>query len=187
MKQGVLSLMNNDNIIAGVGIGGLTDKYDIKILICYLINSIEHPITKEQLDYIMHDGQFANYFSFCNAYSELLESGHIEEVDGIIKLNELGELTTKKLQTNLPKSLRDNIVDAAIGLLASIKYKTENEVNIEPYKNGYLVKCIIHDTDFDLLSFEIYAPDILQAEKIKEKFWQDPAKLYQNLIGYLIF
>lgn len=179
--------MNNENIIAGVGVGGLTDKYDVKILICYLINSIDRPITKEQLDYVMHVGQFVNYFSFCSAYSELLDSGHIEEINGLIILNELGITTTKKLHTNLPLSLRDNIVEAALGLFASIKYQRENEATIESYKNGYLVKCIIHDTDFDLLSFEIYAPDILQAEKIKEKFWNDPGKLYKNLIEYLIF
>lgn len=178
-----------DTIIAGVGMGGLTDKYDIKILICYLLNSIDEKLTKEQLDFVFQDGQYANYFSYCDAFAELLTSNHIsfEEKDNIINLNELGIETAKKLFTSLPASLRDNVVTTTMGLLAQLKNERENESTIVKYNNGYMVKCIIHDIDYDLLSFDIYAPDILQAEKIKMKFQQNPTKLYKNLIEYLIY
>lgn len=179
--------MDYDRVIPGVGAGGLTDKYDIKILVCYLLNCLKTPLTKTQLDFVFQDGSYANYFSYCAAYAELLASGHITLDGDTLVLHELGVETAKRLYTNLPSSLRDNVVASAMGLLARIKHERENEAHIQPYGNGYRVSCTIHDTDFDLLSFQIYAPDILQAEQIANRFRSDPAKLYQSLIQYLVF
>ena len=182
--------MDNVTIVPGVGIGGLNNKYEIKILICYLLNSINVPFSKEQLSYVFQDKNFVNYFIFCDALADLLESKHItsknENNHEIFTLNELGIETALKLNHSLPKSLRDNVVTTAMQLLAMMKNEKENEVFINPYKNGYLVKCIIHDIDFDLMSFEVYAPDILQAEKIKTKFQESPLKIYKGLINLLV-
>ena len=58
-------------------------------------------------------------------------------------------------------------------------------MKIKPYANGYKVSCVIHDSDFDLLNFEMFAPDEFQAEKIKEMFLKDPLSFYQNMISFL--
>ncbi len=182
--------MDNVTIVPGVGKGGLNNKYEIKILICYLLNTINVPFSREQLNYVFQDNNSVNYFIFCDALAELLESKHItsiqENYDEVFTLNELGNETAMKLNQSLPKSLRDNIVTTAMQLLAKTKNEKENEVFINPYKNGFLVKCIIHDIDFDLMSFEVYAPDLLQAEKIKTKLQENPLKIYKGLINLLV-
>ncbi len=182
--------MDNEVIIPGVGIGPMTDKYDIKILICYLLKSVNMPLSKEQLNYIFQNEQLVNYFSFCDALKDLIDSNHISsskaQFDEVYTLNELGLQTAKKLERSLPKSLRDNVVEAAIELLAKIKKERENEVEIRPYENGYMVNCVMHGDSFDLLQLGIYAPDMLQADKIKEKFLDDPVKLYRRLIKLLL-
>lgn len=182
--------MGNEVIIPGVGIGPMTDKYDIKILICYLLKSVNMPLSKEQINYIFQNEQFVNYFSFCDALKDLIDSNHISssktQFDEIYTLNELGLETAKKLERSLPKSLRDNVVEAAMELLAKIKKERENEVEISPYENGYMVNCVMHDDSFDLLQLGIFAPDTLQADKIKEKFLDDPVKLYRGLIKLLL-
>lgn len=183
-------IMDNSIIVPGVGAGGLQDKYEIKILICYLLNSINTPFSREQFNIIFQDTQSVNYFSFCDALAELLETNHISseklDFDEIFTLNELGKETALKLNRSLPKSLRDNLVDEAMKLLAKIKNQQENESEIVPYKNGFLVKCVIHDVDFDLMKFEVYAPDMLQAQKIKTKFQEKPSLLYKGLIQILV-
>lgn len=182
--------MDNEVIIPGVGIGPMTDKYDIKILICYLLKSVNVPLSKEQINYIFQNEQFVNYFSFCDALKDLVDSDHIsckiKETKETYTLLKLGEETADKLQHSLPKSLRDNVVKAAIQLLAKIKKERENEVEIQPYENGYMVNCVMHDDSFDLLRLNIFAPDTLQADKIKEKFLDDPVKVYRGLIKLLL-
>ncbi len=182
--------MNQSKIVPGVGVGGLQDKYQIKILICYLLNTIKVPFSREQLNYVFQDETIVNYFSFCDALAELISSGHISpekvEFDELYHLNELGIETAKKLDHSLPKSLRDNVVTTAMQLLAKIKSEKENEVIIKPYQNGYMVQCMIHEVDFDLMKIELFVPDKLQADKIKDFFQCHPSKVYQSLIQLLI-
>ncbi|MEG0692726.1 MAG: DUF4364 family protein, partial [Oscillospiraceae bacterium] len=78
------------------------------------------------------------------------------------------------------------VVETAIELMAKIKKERENEVEISPYENGYMVNCVMHDDSFDLLQLGIFAPDTLQAEKIKAKFLDDPVRLYRGLIKLLL-
>lgn len=181
--------MEDQIIIPGIGIGPMTDKYDIKILICYLLDSIKQPLSKDTLDQILRDDEYVNYFSFCEALKELLESKHISCINTdkgeIYSLNEFGLETSNKLSRSLPQSLRDRIVEAAIKITSKIKKERENEVKITQYGNGYKVSCTIHDSDFDLLNFDVFAPDMIQSEKIKEKFLQDPLNFYQNIISFL--
>jgi len=182
--------MQTNTFVPGVGSGGLNDKYEIKILICYLLKSIKVPFSREQLIYVFQDEQLVNYFVFCDALAELLASGHIiaekNGIDEIYTLGKIGMETADKLASSLPSSLKDNLVGASIKLLARVKNEQENEANIIPYKNGFLVKCVIHDVEFDLLKFDMYAPDMLQAERIKRNFQDNPLKIYQGFVQLLI-
>lgn len=182
--------MNTENVIAGVGVGPMTDIYEIKILICYLLESIKVSFSRQQMNDIFHGDQIVNYFAYCEAINELVKTGHItaqkEEFDEIYTINQLGKDTAKHLEYLLPSSLRDNIVESAIKLLAKIKKERENEVKIVGCENGFLLKCTIHDTSYDLMHLEIYVPDQLQAEKMKEQFLLNPACIYQNFIEKLM-
>ena len=182
-------MKDRETVVPGIGRGGMTDKYQIKILICYLMSVVESPFTKEQLHEIFADGQVVNYFSFCEAIEELAESHHIEkqsdEESGVYTLNPLGAETARRLSRSLPKSIRDNVVQTAMQLLAKKKYERENEVQITPITNGFSVTCTIHDTSFDLMQLTLYAPDRMQAELIRHNFLKDPVTLYQNTIELL--
>lgn len=176
--------MDESMIVAGIGRGGMTDKYQIKILICYLLSAVSSPFTRELLDETFHEAQIVNYFNYCEALSELLESEHITE-DEVYHLNPLGLETAQRLARSLPQSIRDNVVQTAMKLVAKQQHEKENEVSIETYKSGYRVTCTIHDVDFDLMQITLYAPDRMQAEILKKRFLNDPSGFYQNVINYL--
>lgn len=182
--------MNDDVMIAGVGVGGMKDKYEIKILICYLLNNFNKPLTRDEINYIFQDEQIVNYFAFSEAFNELLKSGHIAPVSfegkSCFEIRELGIDTAKTLTSSLPQSVRDKVIASAMELFARIKLERENEVKITPSGNGFKVKLIIHESDFDIMQLELYAPDTVQAERIKENFLKDPIKLYRSIMGNLI-
>ena len=178
--------MANEVIVPGVGVGGMTEKYDIKILICYLLSSVPSPLSREELNAVFQDEQLVNYFSFCDALSELLESGHLHREDEVLVLDELGRETAKRLDRSLPSSLRDRVVETAMRLLARRKIEQENQVDITPYQNGFQVHCTMHDADFDLLRLSMYAPDRAQADAIKARLLEDPSRIYQGLIELLL-
>lgn len=181
--------MDQNTFVAGVTPGGFQDVYEVRILICYLLHSVSAPLSKEQLHYIFQENNLVNYFTFSSALSDLAESGQIvpetKEEKEYYSLCPLGAETAKTLQHSLPRSVRDKVVTTAIELLANIKKERENEVTIEAYQNGYNVKFIIHDTDFDLLKFRLFVPDKIQAELVRTKFMKDPVRFYQQVIRYL--
>lgn len=182
--------MSDDVMIAGIGVGGMKDKYEIKILICYLLNNFKKPLTKDEINYIFQDEQIVNYFDFSEAFNELVKSGHIAplSIDGEerYEIKELGADTAKTLASSLPQSVRDKVITSAMELMSRIKIERENEVIITPSDSGFNVKLVIHDVDFDIMQLELYAPDEIQAERIKENFLKDPLKLYRSVMSNLI-
>lgn len=181
--------MNQEPIMAGVSPGGFQDVYEVRILICYLLASVESPLSKEQLNYIFQSNRLVNYFTFSNALSQLVKEGHVTlktiEKEEFCILSKAGADTAKMLQNSLPRSVRDRVVSAALELLALQKKERENEVSIQKVSAGYVVKFVIHDTEFDLLRFQLLVPDKMQADHIKKIFLSDPSAFYGKVIHYL--
>ncbi len=175
-----------DIVVPVFGVGGLSYKYEIKILICYLLHSVKTPLSFEELAMIFQEEGAVNYFSFCEAFKELTVSGHLLSGEkSHYTLGPLGTETAMRLARSLPQSLRDNVVGTAMKLLARLKRERENHVEILPTDGGFRVCCSSHDGDFELMRLELYAPDELQAQRIKTRFLQNPAGIYQNIIGFL--
>lgn len=182
--------MDFSNLFAGIEPGGMKDIYEIKILICYLLNAMKEPLSKEQMDAVLEGNQLVSYFSYAAAYKELLQSGHLhlEEQDGreVLCLDELGRHTALMLKTNLPLSVRDKVVSAGMEIIAGMNRDKAREVSAEPCGNGYSVRLVIHDEDVDLVDVRLFAPDMEQVEIIKKQFTDNTVDVYKGLIALLI-
>ena len=57
----------------------LTDKFEIKIFILFLLKNIKEPLEFSMInDIVIQDG-YVNYFDFAICFAELLENGQILE------------------------------------------------------------------------------------------------------------
>lgn len=54
--------MEYDTFTAGVGPGGLRTKNDIRVLLCYLLASVNVPLHREDILSILQEYDLANYF-----------------------------------------------------------------------------------------------------------------------------
>ena len=171
--------------------GSLSDIYEIKILICYLLSCIEQPLSKEQVNYIFQFNSIVNYFSFCQALKELIDTHHIQEKfsaeDGkkILQLMPMGENTATTLSGILQKSTRDKIIATAQQVLASEQQERDHQVSITKVEDGYMVHLVIHDIGSDLLEMTLFAPDKQEAQQMAERFNQDAVMLYRGMLGIL--
>lgn len=183
--------MDFSNLVAGVTPGGFQDIYEVRILICYLLQGVNEPLTKDDLNHIFQEQNLVQYFLFSDALVKLIEEKHVKvtERDGdeYYSLTPLGEGTAHMLQNSLPRSVRDRVVTAAIALLQRQKTERENKVDIIQNNHGYEVCFQIQDHGFDLMKFSLFVPDTTQAEMVKKRFLQDPLAFYQRMIGYLVF
>ena len=60
-----------------------------------------------------------------------------------------------------------------------------NKVEIKKVADGYVVHCKISDIGTDLLTFELFVAGELEAQKVKERFLDDPSAIYKGLLSML--
>lgn len=177
-----------DKFTAGVAPGGLTDKNDIKLLICYVLSGIDNSLSKDDIISILKDNSLANYFEASDAFSDLISKGLIyieNDNDKLYTVTKEGKMIAKQLDISLPISVREKALKAALNILAKAKIQKENTVTIEKNDLGYLVNCNISGGNFNLMSLSLYVPDIMQANMVKDNFHKDPEILYSTMLAIL--
>lgn len=181
--------MANHVFDGGVEPGGLRDKNDVKILICYLLKNMREPLPLQTLsEALQHDG-LVNYFTLADALHALLLSGHVDVVESNgekeYKVTRLGAGTADMFERRLPFSVREKAVKAGVRLLARQKREAENKVEILPDGAGFTVRCTVLDGKDTLLSISLLVPDRAQAEAVKQQFLRDPGTTYRATIALM--
>ena len=155
--------MEYDAFDAGIELGGLRSRDDIRLLICYLLKSVDAPMTRDMLNDAMQEDGLANFFEVGQAIEELLKTGNITadilDEDEVITVTEKGREAAELLQTSLPRTVREKAVNSAIRLVTRAKVER--------------------------MKLSIYVVDSLQLEQVKQNFINDPVKVYSTIITSL--
>lgn len=172
-----------DTFTAGVGPGGLRTKNDIRVLLCYLLSSVNASLKQEDILAILQEYDLANYFEVMDAISDLTAKGLLVRQKDTLTVGKEGREIAAQLDVTLPLSIREKTVAAAINLLARAKREQENRVEIKKNEKGYTVTCHVSDGEMDLMTFSLYAPDLYQARLMKKNFHRNPEIVYRTLLA----
>ena len=175
----------DDGLIAGVSPGGVRDAYTVKILICFLMEKVGRPITEQQLIEVLSSARTVNYFLLTSTFAELKRLGHLREQGGRYTLTPLGEETARKLSSQLPVTLRERVLETAGNLRRKGKLERETSVSVTGGDEGCRVDFSFHDGELEFMRLSLYAPDLAQAEQLKEQLLQQYQQLYIALIDRL--
>ena len=169
-----------------VELGGLRDKTEVKILICYLLSNVEMPLSFENMNEIMQRDGLVNYFEFSQAMHELLLSGHIDLLDdNLYKITPHGRKNGQLLYRSLPLSVKEKAIKASIRIMSKIRREAENSCEITETENGFKATCRIMDRTDELMSVSVLLADKMQAESIKNQFMKDPEIIYKGMLALL--
>ncbi len=182
--------MDFDAFDAGIELGGLRNRDDIRLLICYLLKSVDAPMTRQMLNEAMQEDGLANYFEVGQAIEELLKTGNITadilDEDEVISVTQKGREAAELLQTSLPRTVREKAVNSAIRLTTRAKIERENKIEVKKEENGgYTITFTLFDRDTELMKLSVYVSDSLQLEQVKQNFINDPVKVYSTIITSL--
>ena len=179
----------------GIEPGGLRNKNEIKLLICYLLKTIDKSISREQIGNIIQDQSIANYFETMDAISDLLNNGSIDteyqDETELLKITDIGRSACTVVEKDLPKTVREKAVKSALRLMTLEKNERENDVKIEPCDDGYTISFSMRDNSVAdkstaLMELSMFVPDSAQAEKLKKNFIEDPARVYSTILASLM-
>lgn len=182
--------MEYDAFDAGIELGGLRSRDDIRLLVCYLLKSIDAPMTRQMLNDAMQEDGLANFFEVGQAIEELLKTGNITadilDEEEVISVTEKGREAAELLQTSLPRTVREKAVNSAIRLTTRAKVERDNKIEVRKEDDGgYTITFSLFDRGTELMKLSIYVVDSLQLETVKQNFINDPVKVYSSIITSL--
>ena len=178
--------MSGNAFTGGVEPGGLWTQNDIRILLCYILSSVDGPLSGDSISQIVQGKALANYFEIGDALAALCKQGNVvQDENGSYTVTDSGREIAASLDATLPLSVRDKALEAAMRLMAETKARRENRVEITETENGYCVTCHISGGALELMSVSLYAPDLEQAKRVEENFYRDPEGVYALLLSSL--
>ncbi len=182
-------IMENDAFSLGVAPGGLKDRAEIKLMVCYLLKNFEKPLTRTQISEILQQHAIANYFEINGAISDLVSSGQVTseicDDDELITITPKTKLSVALIEKDLPRSLREKAVNAALNVLQRDRIKKESYVTTESHGQGYHVTFTVNDAGAELLKVTVYVTDERQIEIVKRNFYQSAVEIYSDVIASL--
>lgn len=182
--------MEYDAFDAGIELGGLRNRDDIRLLVCYLLKSVDSPMTRQMLNEAMQEDGLANYFEVGQAIEELLKTANITADilgdDEVISVTQKGREAAEMLQTSLPRTVRERAVNSAIRLITKARVERENKIEVKKEENGgYTITFSLFDKNTQFMKLSVYVCDSLQLEQVKKNFIDDPAKVYSTIMTSL--
>ncbi len=182
--------MDFDAFTEGVLPGGLRNRSEIGVLVCYMLDSAGQPIPKDNLIELICENGFANYFETANAISELIRNNNVaysqQEKSGLV-LTKNGRLISSQLNTGLSLSIRQKAASAVAKLIMKRKTESENPVAITKDEGGgYQVNMKIKDGMRELMSLTVFVPDISEANAVKRSFHRNPERVYSLMLAAVI-
>ena len=178
--------MDHKAFSAGVLPGGLNDRQEIKILICYLFDHFSCPVSKSFITDTLQNYGLANYFETSQAFEEMVSAKNIiKDDENNYVISQTGKMISEELSGNLPLTVREKAVKAGEEYFKRLKSEKENKATIRRCEKGYEVTCSILDGNFEMMRLKLYAPDMLSATMIKNNFYRNPSEIYSEILKKL--
>ena len=177
-----------DAFTAGVAPGGLISSQHVKLMVCYILARIGKPISRDDMLSLLQYEEIANYFEVVQAIDDLNKGGTIRRTDAPFEEYEItndGEEVVAELYRNLPYTMREKALKAAIKMMARNRSEAENRVEMVETDIGVNVTCSVMDIDRPILTITLLVPDMEQANLVKETFLDNPLKVYSGSIALL--
>ena len=178
--------MDNNAITAGVRVGGLTDRTEIKILLCYLLAELKQPITQNQLIECVCGQELVNYFEMQSALQHLLDNNFIKEDENGFSIMPEGKDIARQLESVVSSTVKRYAYTMAVNILQYEALKKQHKVTVSPVDGGgYNLHCSIEDDDFTIFSIDILMPDEKSAEYAGQQFILKGQDMFKCMLGIM--
>lgn len=175
--------MERDAIYSGPG--SLPNRAEIKILICYILSSINEPVPETELTQVLHYEGISNYFDASEAISELIKSECIKLKDDGFTVTPKGREVSETLKQSVARSVREKAITVVTKMMARIRHERDTDISIKKVDGGYSVEFSIIEQGRNLMSLGLTVADESSANFIKERILDDPSYIYAGLIELL--
>lgn len=162
-----------------------------KLIILYMLEKVDFPLTNAQISGFVLDKGYTNYFHLQQAISELIDSKLLEvstiRNSSYYKITSSGRQTLSYFEDQISDGIKEdislffkeNVIQMREELSAVADYY---ESDIE----GYQVRCTLKRNDFSLVDLTIAVPTEDAASAVCVNWKEKSQDIYENLIEFLL-
>lgn len=168
--------------------GFVHDMLDVKVLILYIMARVSYPVDLQKIYELSYQDDCLSYFDVAQAVPQLVESGHLEQVDGeryVIteRGREAGAVTEDSVAYPVMQRARAAVERYNREVRRSSFVKTE----IRPREGGdFSVRMSLNDEVGDLLRMELMAPTQKHAHRLATAFHRNAETIYRLIMDQLL-
>lgn len=161
-----------------------------KIIILYILDYFNIPLTREQFAEFIAQEELLNYFDLLKFTDELLQVGHIEETDSegrtYILITDSGRETVELFLNNISQTMRRKINDAIDEKKKSFNSRTNIMAEyVKLDESEYNVQLTINEGAYRLMYIDLTVLTNKDAKRICDN-WRNGARfLYGDLLQIL--
>lgn len=167
----------------------ITDKFEIKVFMLYLLKNISEPLDITTLGEVVVQDAFVNYFDFSVCFSDLLEAGQVLEMekDGekLYVISELGISMVSEVQGAVYAGIRDKALRSAQRLIALKRTGNRISCEVTPCGRGYMLNAAIVDNEKTLLNLEAFVTDEDFVNRMQANFNERAEIIYKGVMALL--
>ena len=162
-----------------------------KLIILYMLNKVDFPLTTSQISEFVLDKGYTSYFKLQEALSELTESELIQTETThnrtLYHLTENGAETISYFSNKISSAIRKDIDE----FLKEKQYDLNEEVAVKSdyYLNTnkeYEVRCQIVENGSSLIDLKLTVPTETEAEAIANRWDLNSQQIYAQLLANLL-
>ena len=162
-----------------------------KLIILYMLEKLDFPLTNAQISEFILEQGYTNYFTLQQAISEMVEAGFIREENThnrtLYHLTEDGSQTISFFKDNISSAIRNDIDN----YMKEKNYELKNEVSVKAdyYKNTskeWTVRCQITEQETTLLDLSLTVPTETEAVNVVNNWNRKNQELYALIMQNLL-
>ncbi len=175
--------MEINALTAGLLPGGLASSSEVKVLICYILKTVNQPVSANKLCELLNYEGIANAFETSDNIDYLESCGHIKCItDNNFIITESGKEIADTLKTTVPRSIREKACRATIKMLSLMRNADETDIAITREGDNTFITCSALENNSKIMSVKLLVSDENQAIAIKENFINNPSDIYLKLV-----
>lgn len=162
--------------------GFIHDMMDVKVLILFVAARTSYPMTAQEIYELCYQDECLSYFDVCTAIPELVNSGHLEQVEGErYQITEKGRQDGAITEDSVAFTVRQRAENAVDRFNRQLRRSSCVKTQVIPRENGECsVVMSLDDEVGNLMTLELVAPDQRQAVRLSKRF-ETKAELIYNL------
>ena len=169
-------------------LGFIHDMLDVKVLVLFVMARVSYPINIQQIYELCYQDDCLSYFDICTAVPEMVESGHLREVEnGTYEITDKGRADGSLTEDSVAYTVKCKAENAVAKFNRSQRRSSFVKTQVIPRDNGdYSVVMALDDEVGNLMTLELLAPNQRQAVRLSKLFERKAENLYNLTMAELL-